>query len=200
MTQTVWIADQATTVPAPAVDPYAVALEAENSIVLPKPDVHVNPSPAAVVNLPTWLWVGSSSWHAFSVSASIGSVTATAVAVPVSIRWSMGDGTTVTCTGPGTPFAAGVPAGAQTTDCSYDYSISSAGQPSPDGDPNDGSFVVSATITWSVSWSAAGAVAGGTLPTLFTSTSTHLRVEQVESLVTNQAIVRVGDRPRDQLS
>jgi len=200
VTQTVWIADQTAAAPSPAADPYAVALEAENSIDLPKPDIHVNPSQAAVVNLPTWLWVDASSWRAYSVTASIGSVSATAVAIPVSIRWSMGDGDSVTCSGPGTPFDPDVPAAAQVTACSYDYSVSSAGQPSSDGDSNDGSFVVSATITWSVSWSSVGAAASGTLPTLFTSTSTHLRVEQVESLVTDQAFVRVDHRRQGQNS
>jgi hypothetical protein len=200
VTETIWIANQTTTSPAPAADPYAVALEAENSIELPKPDIHVNPPRTAVVNLPTWLWTDASNWHAYSVSASIGSVSATAVATPVSIRWSMGDGGTVTCTGPGTSFDPQVSAKAQVTDCSYDYSVSSAGQPSPDEDPNDGSFVVTATVTWSVSWSSAGAAAGGTLPTLFTSTSTHLRVEQVESLITNLAIVRVSHRPHGRIS
>jgi len=200
VSQTVWIADQTAATPSPAADPYAVALQAENSMELPRPDIHVNPAQAAVVNLPTWLWVDASSWHAYSVSASIGSVSATAVAIPVSIRWSMGDGDSVTCSGPGTPFDPDMPAATQVTACSYDYSVSSAGQPSSDGDLNDGSFVVSATITWSVSWSSEGVVASGTLPTLFTSTSTRLRVEQVESLVTEQAIVRLGRRPQGQSS
>ena len=75
-----------------------------------------------MVNLPTWLWVDASSWHAYSVTASIGSVSATAVALPMSIRWSMGDGDSVTCFGPGTPFVEEVPAAAQSTACWYDYS------------------------------------------------------------------------------
>jgi hypothetical protein len=200
VTQTIWIANQTTTAATPAADPYAVALEAENSIQLPKPDIHIDPPQMAIVNLPTWLWTDASSWHAYSVSASIGSVSATAVATPVSIRWSMGDGGTVTCAGPGTQFDPRVSAKAQATDCSYAYSVSSAGQPSPDEDPNDRSFVVTATVTWSVSWTSVGAAAGGTLPTLFRSTSTHLRVEQVESLITNLATVRFSHRPHGRIS
>jgi hypothetical protein len=181
-TQTEWIADQTPT-GAPSVNPYDVALQAENSIRLPAPTPYFNPSGTTVVNLSTWLWIGAGIWHADSVSASVGSVSATAVAVPVSVTWRMGDGSVVVCDGPGTPFdpAAALPA----TTCSHTYAESSAGQPSPDGNPNDGSFVVTVSVTWSVSWSARGAAGGGDLPSLVTATTTRLRVEQIESIDTD---------------
>jgi hypothetical protein len=181
VTQTEWIPDQAPAA-APTVTPYEVALQAEASIHLPEPTTATDPSSEAVVNLPTWLWIGASGWHAYSVGASVGSVSAVAVATPLSVSWSMGDGQSVICAGPGTPFNSGRPALEQSTNCSYDYPVTSAGEASSDGDPNDGSFAVTATVTWSVTWSSVGAAGGGNLPTLFTSSGFRLRVGQVESI------------------
>ncbi len=188
VTNTEWLSQSASGAPAPAVNPYALALDAERSIQLPDPSLHFNPSPSAVVNLPTWLWIDPSIWHPESVSASAAGVTATAIAAPVSVSWSMGDGSTVACSGPGAAYDPSQPPAAQHTTCEYTYATSSVGQPSPDGDPNDGSFSVSATIEWSVSWSAIGAPGGGTLPNLTTTAAQTLRVEQVESLNTAGSI------------
>ena len=188
-TQTEWIADQSAAGP-PAVDPRTLALQAENSLQLPAPTIHLDPSGASIVNLPTWLWIDASIWHPRSVSASAGSVSATAVATPVSVSWSMGDGGGLICDGPGAPFLPTQPVSGQSTGCAYTFAHTSAGQPSSDGNPNDGAFDVTATVTWSVSWTAQGAVGGGSLPTLFTSTSTPVRVEQVESI--NEAAHETG--------
>jgi hypothetical protein len=180
-TETEWIPDQSAT-DTPAVNPYSVARQAENSLRLPSPNSYFNPSDLSVVNLATWLWINADIWHPYSVTASVGSVSATAVATPSSVTWSMGDGGMITCYGPGTPFDSTQPSSPQSTQCAYTYAISSAGQPSPDGDPNDDAFHVVTTINWSVSWSVQGAVGGGGLPALSTSTSTFVRVEQVESI------------------
>ena len=181
-TQTLWIADQATAAPAP-VDPVEVALSAERTITLPDPSPSTDPAGTAVVNLPTWLRIDPSIWHPHSATATIGTVSATAVATPVSVTWSMGDGATVTCAGPGAPFPSAVPAGAPPTRvCAYDYPVSSAGQPSPDGRPDDASFLVVVSVIWQVSWTSTGAAGGGTLPALATSASRRLRVEQIESV------------------
>jgi hypothetical protein len=183
--QTLWIADQAPSPGTPAVDPHALALQAERSLQLPAPAMHFNPSETSVVNLPTWLWVDTSIWHPFSVTASAGSVSATAVASPASVTWTTGDGGVVVCDGPGVPFDGSLPASGQTTDCAHVYRVSSAGQPAPDGDPNDASFAVVATVSWSVRWTALGAPGGGSLPALTTSSSAGLRVQQVESILSS---------------
>ena len=86
--------------------------------------------------------------------------------------------------GPGTAYVLTLPAASQSTDCSYAYPDTSAGQPTLDGDPNDGTYVVTATVEWSVSWSSTGVAGGGNLPTLYTSNSSLLRVVQVESVNT----------------
>jgi hypothetical protein len=170
--------------PAPAVAPSALALQAAASLALPSPVVNLNPSAFSVVNLSSWLWVDPQAWHSFRATASAGGVSATAIATPDTVSWSMGDGHTVVCDGPGTPYQPAVSVDAQTTDCSYTYARSSAGQSSTDGDPNDGAFSVTATISWTVRWSAAGVVGGGSLPSLQTSSTVPVRVEQVESVGT----------------
>jgi len=182
--ETVWISSGSSPAApaAPAVDPRSVALQAENSLTLPSPSISFNPPTNAVVNLATWLWIDPVIWHAYSVSATVGSVSATATALPVSVTWSMGDGSSVDCPGPGSAYQPALPATAQTTDCSYSYSTTSAGQPSANGDPDQGAFVVSATVDWDVSWTAQGAVGGGNLPGLTTTSHVPLRVIQVESV------------------
>ena len=181
VTQTEWIPDQSVT-SIPAVNPYAVALEAENSLRLPSPTGYFNPPGVSVVNLPTWFWINAGLWHPYSVTATAGSVSATAVATPLAVTWVTGDGGVTTCDGPGIPFEPEQSLSQQSTYCSHRYTTSSLGQPSPDGNPNDAAFTVSITIDWSVSWSAQGDSNGGELPSLFTSSSRSVRVEQVESV------------------
>ena len=188
--QTLWIAAQSATPatpsgpPVPAVDPHALALQAERSLQLPAPVLGLDPSGTSVVNLATWLWIDPSLWHAYSVTASAGPVSATAVATPVSVHWTTGDGGVETCNGPGVPYDTEEPASGQTTSCDHVYLVTSAGRSSPDGDPDDAAFTVVATVSWSVQWSAEGAPGGGPLPSLSTSSSVPLRVEQIESLFT----------------
>jgi hypothetical protein len=182
-TTTEWIADLTTPVPTVvAVDPQVLAFQAEESLSLPRPVTHFSPVGQSVVNLPTWLWVDAGAWHAETVSVTAGTVSVTAVATPKSVSWSMGDGAVVTCAGPGVPYQTSRPALSQTTDCDYTYATTSAGQPSADGNQDDGAFTVTATIAWSVAWTATGAPGGGALPGLNTSASTRLRVEQIESI------------------
>ena len=183
-TQTEWVPDQSTP-SSPAVDPRSVALQAERSLALPAPASHFNPTAMSVVNLPTWLWIDAGIWHPYSVTASVGSVSATAVANPIVVTWSMGDGGQTTCPGPGAPYNLSQPSSGQSTQCEYSYLRSSAGQLSPDGNPDDGAFAVSATVSWAVSWSAQGAAGGGELPMLFTSSRSTVRVEQVQSINSN---------------
>jgi hypothetical protein len=170
----------------PALAPSALAQQAVDSMTLPSPVVNLNPSAFSVVNLSSWLWIDPQAWHSFRATATAGSVSATAVAVPSTVSWTMGDGHSVVCGGPGTPYQPTMPETAQTTDCSYTYLRSSAGQPSVngDGDSNNGAFRVTATITWTVSWLATGVAGGGSLPPLHTSSTVPVRVEQVESVGT----------------
>lgn len=59
-----------------------------------------------VVGMPMWMWADPSptTFGPLSASATAGGVTVTATAKVTTVRWAMGDGTTVTCHGPGTPY------------------------------------------------------------------------------------------------
>ena len=186
-TQTEWITSRGSAgAPAPSaappVDPRMLALQAENSLRLPTPILHFNPAASSVVNLPTWLWIDPLLWHQLSVTASAGSVSATALATPQSVTWQMGDGGRVVCSGPGRPFDLSHPAQQPTSDCQYTYRVSSLGQATSDGNPDDASFPVRATVTWAVSWNARGAPGQGVLPPLATTAAASVRVVQVESI------------------
>ncbi|UJW32632.1 hypothetical protein L3Q67_02240 [Saccharothrix sp. AJ9571] len=94
-------------------------------------------------------------------------------ATPAEAVWSMGDGSTLTCTGPGTSFQEGGGPHAASPDCGHTYHRSSAGVP-------DENFAVIATVHWTITWSGAGA--SGTLPDLTTSASTAFRVAETQAL------------------
>lgn len=160
---------------APQVDPLALAQQALDQSNVPLPGVGMNPGPPhdAVVNMPTWLWVEN--FGAVDASASAGAVTVTVTATPVAVRWSMGNGDIVTCQGPGTRYDSTQPADAQQTDCSYTYRRSSASAPS-------GTFVVQTSVTWDVTWTATGIVAGGSLGPLTRTTSTPVRVSEIQTV------------------
>jgi hypothetical protein len=179
-----WFATgQVPTVPPP--DPAVVGAQAASELQLPSPSLTLSPSTKGYVNLAEWLSINQSTWHTFTTSAQAcnagGCVTATASATPVYVTWDTGDGSTVTCNGPGTPYNPNISAEAQSTNCSHTYTRTSAGQPTPDGNPNDAAFPITATMTWVVAWSGPDGSAGG-LPGLTTQASTSLPVAQIESV------------------
>ena len=170
----VWIADgQAGPVPLPS--PAELAAQARNQLRLPSPKIEANPVGDQLVNLPTWLWLDRGSWGEVSATASVPGVSVTAVAKPTSVRWSMGDGGSVTCTGPGTPFQAGGAPKSASPDCGYTYRTSSAGQ-------RGEAFGVTATVNWTVTWSGAGQ--GGVFPNMTTSASVAFRVAESQGIAT----------------
>jgi hypothetical protein len=179
-----WFATgQAPTVPPP--DPAVVGAQAASELQLPSPSPTLSPSTKGYANLAEWYWIAPSTWHRFTTSAQAcnagGCVTATASATPAYVTWSTGDGSTVTCNGPGTAYNPALGASGQSTNCSHTYTTTSAGQPTPDGNPNDAAFPITATVTWTVAWSGPDGSAGA-LPSLTTSASTSLVVAQIESV------------------
>jgi hypothetical protein len=97
------------------------------------------------------MWVDGAVWRSFDAHASVAGITVTVVAQPKSLRWNMGDGTTVTCAGPGTAWHPGDTEGQ--SDCSHIYEYVSAHQP-------DGRYHASVTVTWAVNWTASTGEAG----------------------------------------
>lgn len=159
---------------ASAVNPTAAWERALELLALPTPHIGVNPS-EPVVHVETWLWVDRGTWGTRTQTASAGGVTATVTATPSRVTWDMGNGDRVICEGPGNPYDPAKPARAQSTDCSYTYRHSSAGQPA-------GAYQVTATVEWGLSWRVAGAAGGGTLPATSNSISTALPVGEMQAL------------------
>ena len=132
------------------VAPVVVAEQAARQLGLGSPTIEMAPpdGSAQLVGVASWLWIDPAAWRAVSASATAGPVTTTATATPTKVVWNMGDGDSVTCDGPGTPYSASDPNA--TTACSYTW-------------PAPGRFTVTATVYWSVAWTATGAPGGGNL-------------------------------------
>lgn len=156
-----------------SLSPEDVAELAYNQLRLPSPDIRTNPGDRHLVNLPSWLWLDRSSWAPVSATASVPGVSVTATATPDSVTWHMGDGSTVTCDNPGTPYRAGTDPKKPSPDCGHTYRRSSLGE------PND-RFSVSATVAWTVRWSGAGR--SGTFPGLTTTQETSFAVAESQAV------------------
>jgi hypothetical protein len=134
-----------------AVDPAVLAQRAVDSMTLLGPDV-ASPRAAGkyTVGVPMWMWVNQSAttYGPNSASASAGGITVTATAKVSEIVWQMGDGASVTCNGPGTPYQASAGM-AQSPTCGHVYSKTSAGA-------KNGKFPVAATSTWTIDWQGGG--------------------------------------------
>jgi hypothetical protein len=157
-----------------ALTPAEIAQLARSQLRLPAPDIAASPASDQLVHLPTWLWL-SSVWEPISATASVPGVSVTAIAVPILVTWVMGDGGTVTCQGPGSPFPAGSDPKSASPDCGYTYRTSSAGQ-------RGEAFDVTATVTWTVTWSGAGQ--GGVFPNMTTAASASFRVAESQAITT----------------
>lgn len=133
------------------------------------------PDRAGLVGLPVWMWVDSPTDDTFgpiTASASEGSVSVSATANVSSIVWDMGDGTRVTCTGKGTPYADRYGKQDSPT-CGHRYEKMSSDQP-------DGAYQVTATSHWVVEWTGGGQ--SGTIEFDLTTEPLPIRVGEAQVL------------------
>ena len=162
----------------PRPPPAVLAQLAVRYLRLPDPVIRSSPAPGALqlTELPTWLWVAPAAWRPESKTAQVPGESVTATATPVSASWRMGDGKTVICHGPGTPYAKGDNPASSSPTCGYTYTRSSAGQP-------HAAYHVTVTITWDITWTGPGG-AGGALPPLFTAAAAPMRVAESQAVNT----------------
>jgi len=143
------------------VDPAVVISSALASLSLHPPTVGVGAAVlkdlpemglATYIGAPLWLWVNrhdSLQWGSHTLSASVDEFTATATARSTQVVFDTGDGSVVTCRGPGD---------ARSNDwdrlrdespsrCQHRYMVRS------ETGNRDDRFTVSATVTWTVDWS-----------------------------------------------
>lgn len=87
-----------------------LAQQAVRAMRLEGPNIGIDPKPTGkgLVGLPVWMWNKPAPVHTGPVTATAraGAVSVTATATVANVVWAMGDGQSVTCTGPGTPYAA----------------------------------------------------------------------------------------------
>jgi hypothetical protein len=171
----IWIPDGTPPGAVPLPSPAELAAQARSQLRLPSLKIAANPAGEQLVGLPTWLWMDRSSWKDVSATAAVPGVSVTAVARPSRVSWSMGDGTAVSCTGPGVAFPVGTDPRSGSPECGHTYRSSSAGQPSQ-------AFAVSATVYWTVTWSGAGQ--SGAFPDMTTTSSATFRVAESQALAT----------------
>ena len=158
----------------PPPDPRVLAQQAVDSMNLKAINIGIvpedRPGSIGIIGLPSWMWVeapAENTMGPITRSASARGYTVTAVAKVTKIVWNMGDGRTVTCTGPGTPYADSYGKQSSPT-CGHTYT-------------RQGRYTVSATSYWTVEWAGIGQT--GTIPIDFTTTT---NITMGESQVINQ--------------
>lgn len=158
------------------VDPAVLAQQAVDRMKLAGPDIIISPRPGGrgLVGMPVWLAAGQSptTYGPNSASASAGGVTVNVSAEVSRIVWDMGDGTTVTCNGPGKQYKKAY--GMARSQCGHVYT-----RPSPGAD----GFRVTATATWDVDWEVTGP--GGASGELDQVRESQVAVNVVESQAVN---------------
>lgn len=137
----------------PRPSPAILAQRAVAKLNLSGPNIQLSPPDGSrqLVGFPTWMWtrVSNATWTRHSATAAVPGESVTATATATSIDWSMGDGHSVTCDGPGTPYSSRYGAHAASPTCGYTYSTPSSTQSGDD-------FPVTATTTWHITWAGGG--------------------------------------------
>ncbi|WP_223830230.1 hypothetical protein [Nocardiopsis quinghaiensis] len=156
------------------VDFESLAYAAHAAFQLSSPEISMSPGAdtPVLVHVPVWMWISSSDWQEETATASVPGGSVTVTATPASVSWSMGDGTTVECDGPGTAYDPQVHDPAEPSpDCGHTYTFASS------------SYELTARMSWEVEWSSSDGD-GGTLPALETETSMNVRVVESSGVVT----------------
>ncbi|MFI8164534.1 ATP/GTP-binding protein [Streptomyces microflavus] len=132
-----------------------------------------------VVGMPFWMWATPSptTYGPVTASATAGGVTVSATATVTRAVWDMGDGSSVTCPGPGTKYTADHGKN-MSPDCGHRYRRSSTDEP-------NARYAGSTTTTWTVDWTV---TAGGAQTGSFTTTRATdwtARIHEVQVLNVN---------------
>ena len=108
-------------------------------------------------------------WQPLQASATLDTVTSTVVATPTSLTFTLDDGTSFSCDGPGTPYDPTRDPADQQSDL---HPHLRASRP----------VVVTATVTYTTTWTATTG-AGGDLDDLTRTTTIPITVEEAQALI-----------------
>lgn len=153
-----------------------VARRVVERLRLPQPVIRTSPDEGfvQVVGVPTWMWVEHGDWGPVTETAVVPGLRVTATARPRQAVWSMGDGGSVTCMGPGTEYSGAFRPEQPSPDCGYTYRKSSAGEPGR-------VFTVSVRVMWDVEWHGGGR--SGRVPGLVIAAERPLAADEVQAVV-----------------
>lgn len=158
----------------PTVDPEDLAEQILLDMDLEPVTIGIAPRPGAgsagLVGLPNWTWAEKPSpntWGPLVVSDSAGGITVTVTSEVDHVTWDMGDGSSHTCTTPGTPFkdSDGIK---HSPDCGGQHAYEAVGD-----------YTVTATSTWSAAWEASTG-ASGTLDVDPASSNVDIAIRELQ--------------------
>ena len=153
--------------------PAELAARAINMLPIRGPQIGTAPAQggSGLVGLPVWLWTPATeaTWGPSSRTASVPGLSVTATARAQKIVWSMGDGASVTCTSPGTPYQASF-GNKKSPDCGY------AGYAKPSSSAG-GRYTVTGVTTWHVTWAGGGQTGEVTVTR---SSSTTIDIDELQ--------------------
>jgi len=145
VTRWIWLPGRPDTV---VVDPLTLVYEAIAQMHPGPPIIKTAPGPGQVglVNMPVWLWVTKTenTWGPIVRKASVPGLSVTATARVKAVNWTMGDGKTVRCEGPGTAYDASMGVKASPT-CGHRYVKTSR-------ELANCKYPVTATAQWDITW------------------------------------------------
>jgi hypothetical protein len=137
----------------------------------PDPDT---PGSRSYVGVPIWMWAENPTplnYGPYVQVTTLGAVEITATAQVTSVVWNMGDGSSVTCANPGTPYVTAYGAVDSPT-CGHRYARTSESQPG-------GKYPVTATSQWQVTWEGGGE--SGVIP-LTSASTTAVQINEIQSV------------------
>jgi hypothetical protein len=163
----------------PVVADVRAAEAALEALPIADPTIRTSPAADQLVGVEAWLWLDDP-WTAQTATAAISSASATVNAEPVEVVWDPGDGSEpVVCDGPGTPFG-----GAAASDCTHVWQRRST-VTSTGGDDPDGTFTLTATVTYEVTYTTTTGETG-TLDPVTRTASIPVRVQELQAVITRQ--------------
>lgn len=151
--------------PPPPPDPADLAQIARELLPVRMPTPHTSPTETGFQLTPfeTWLYLDAGAWVPVQATVELDGVSATVTAKPDRMKWEMGDGKVVECSGPGEARQQGASA-----PCGHRYSVA-------------GQYSVLVTVTWKATWTS-NTGAAGTQADVLTSAAIGLEVRSGQAV------------------
>lgn len=179
--------------PAPRIDPEVLARQVVDSMRRGGPAVaSARTAGTYPVGMPMWTIPSPSTFGPVTASATADGVTATATARVTTVRWTMSDGTTVTCAGPGTRYT---PARGKSAspDCGHLYTRPAYDEP---GGSHQGSATTTGTIEWAAPTLGDAGTLTGNRQTPFSVRAVEMQAFKDACLCSKIVLAQLGKRLR----